>query len=348
LRPADRRWVVGGAAVLVAASGFTAVRLSRDDSPPRSHRPAAASPERPLSGERFGGNLPGAPEVVRLTRDGAVWTVLRRGRQTSLARLEGRLLHAVPLGGAEPTDLVGGFRRTSAYLAYSARRSVGRVRPDGTSGGHVAVPAEARDVALDRFGSLWFTDATHSALGVWDGRTLTEVAVHGRPRPQLDDIVLGGGGSAKLWFLDYRGRVGVMDPVGRVVRKFEVPGGRPSTGPSRLTGGLARSAWYTTSTGVGRVSEEGRSELVVPELPAPPGALTSGPDGNLWVAARRGPRLFRISPSGSVARYTIDVPADARLRDVTRDTRRGNLWIASARPRALLRVGLPELRSKMR
>jgi streptogramin lyase len=86
----------------------------------------------------------------------------------------------------------------------------------------------------------------------------------------------------------------------------------------------------------------------VRNLPAAPGALAGGPDGNLWVAARRGPRLFRISPSGLVASYTLDVPANARLRDLTRDTRHGTLWIACARPRALLRVALPELRSKLR
>jgi hypothetical protein len=88
--------------------------------------------------------------------------------------------------------------------------------------------------------------------------------------------------------------------------------------------------------------------VIVRTLPAAPGALAAGPDGNLWVVARRGPRLFRISPSGSVAGFTLDVPGNARLRDVTRDTRHGDLWIASARPRALLRVSLPQLRSKLR
>jgi hypothetical protein len=348
LRPADRRWLVGGAALLLAAGAFLAIR-SRDDEPVREPpRPAVAPPERALSGERFGGNLPGAPEIVRIARDASVWTVLRRGRHTSLARLRGRLLSDVPLGEVEPTDLVEGYRRTSPYLAYSARHGVGELRPDGTSADYTAVPGDASDVALDRFGSLWFTDRARSAVGVWDGRRLTELPVRRRPRPVLDDIVLGGGGSAKLWFRDYRGRVGLVDPVGRVMHIYNAPGGRPSPGPSRLTGSVARAAWYTTPRGVGLVTEEGGARVVVRRLPAAPGALSAGPDGNLWVAARRGPRLFRISPSGSVASYTLDVPANARLRDVTRDTRHGNLWIAAARPRALLRVALPELRSKLR
>jgi streptogramin lyase len=285
--------------------------------------------------------------VVRVARDGAVWTLLRRGDHTSLARLQGRVLVPVPLDGVEPTSLVEGYRRTSPYLAYSAHRSVGFLLRDGTRAAHATVPGDVRDVALDRFGELWFTDRARSALGVWDGRRLHELPVPSRHRPQLEDIVLGGGGSSKLWFLDLRGRIGLADPVGSGLRTFEARGQHASPGPSRLTGSFARAAWYTTQTGVGRVSEEGDSEKLV-RLPAAPGALAGGPDGNLWVLARRGPRLFRVSPGGSVTGFTLDVPHNARLRDLTRDTPHGVLWIACARPRVLLRVSLPELRSKLR
>ena len=118
-------------------------------------------------------------------------------------------------------------------------------------------------MALDRFGKLWFTDRARSALGVWDGRRLTELPVQRRPRPQLEDIVLGGGGSSKLWFLDLHGRIGLADPVGGGLRIYEAPGQHASPGPSRLTGSFARAAWYTTLTGVGRLSEEGDSEELV-------------------------------------------------------------------------------------
>jgi hypothetical protein len=344
---AGRGWVLGGAAVLAAAIAFTVARAGDDGSnPPAPARTQA--PARALTAGRFGGNLPGAPAVVRVGRDGTVWTILRRGTHSELARLEGRTLHALPMAGIEPTNLVEGYRRQSPYLAYAARSTVGSLRPDGSDAGHVTVPGDAWDVALDRFGALWFTNRARSSLGIWDGRRLSEVQVRARPRPQLADIVLGGAGSAKLWVLDYRGRVGLADPVGRVVRIFDTEGGRPVGGPSRLTGSFARAAWYTTSTGIGRVSEEGRSKVIVPSLPAAPGPLAGGPDGNLWVAARRGPWLFRVSPSGDVARFSLDLPPNAALRDVTRDNRRGALWIACARPRALLKVPVPELRSKMR
>jgi streptogramin lyase len=334
--------------VLIAAIVLTLARAGGDHPPTPPARHSAPPPYRALAAARYGGNLAGTPEVVRVARDDAVWVVIGENGHTRLARLEGRLLRELPLGGIEPTELVAGYGGTSPYLAYSAGRVVGALRRDGSDRGHTLVPGEARDVALDRFGTLWFTNRPRASLGTWDRRQYREVPVRTRPRPHLDDIVLQGGGSSKLWFLDSRGRIGLIDPTGGGVRIFKMKGGLPSSGPSRLAAGLAGATWYTTATGVGQISEQNGSRVFIKSLPGPPGALTGGPDGNLWVAARRGPWLFRISPSGAVTRYTLDLPRGARLRDVARDTPRGDLWLACARPPALLRVRIPELRSKLR
>ena len=344
---AGRRWVVGGGAVLVAAVAFTVAQAGSDESAAPAARPSAPPHDRALAAARYGGNMAGAPEVVRVGSDDRVWTLIRHDGHTRLARLQGRTLRELPLGGIEPTELVAGYGRMAPYLAYSAGRIVGALRRDGSERGHTVVPGEAGDIALDRFGTLWFTNRARASLGTWDRRRLTEVAVPTRPRPHLDEIVLQGAGSSKLWFLDYQGRIGLIDPTGGGVRMFKVKGGLPSRGPSRLTAGFAGATWYTTKTGLGQISEEGGSRVFIRSLPAPPGALTGGPDGNLWAAARRGPWLFRISPRGAVTRYTLDLPAGARLRDIARDTPRGDLWLACARPPALLRVRIPELRSKL-
>ena len=301
-----------------------------------------------LTAVRYGASA-GSPEIVRVARDDTVWTVIRRDGHSSLARVDGRELREVPLQGIEPRELVPGFGHASPYLAYAAGNTLGLLDRDGAELDRVVVPGEARDVALDRFGALWFTDRPSAALGRWDGRHVTAMRVSTRPRPRLDEIVLQGDGSSKLWFLDERGRLGLFDPIGGGgVRTFEAKGGVPSNGPSRLTANFARATWYTTREGVGRVTEQDGASAVLASLPAPPGALAGGPDGNLWVAARRGPWLFRISPARTVTRYRLDLPPDARLRDMARDTPRGDLWIACARPRALLKVQIPELRSKLR
>jgi len=347
LGAAGRRWVVGGGAVLIAAIAFTVARAGGDESAAPPARHSASPPDRALAAARYGANVGGAPEVVRVGSDDTVWTIIRKDGHTRLARLEGRMLSEVPLGGIEPTELVPGYGRLSPYLAYTAGGVVGALRRDGSDRGHTTVPGEASDVALDRFGTLWFTNTPRASLGTWDRRRLDKVDVPTRPRPRLDEITLQAAGSSKLWFLDARGRVGLIDPTGGGVRMIKLKGGRPSSGPSRLTAGFAGATWYTTTTGLGQVSEDG-ARVFIRSLPGPPGALTGGPDGNLWVAARRGPWLFRISPSGAVTRYTLDLPRGALLRDIARDTPRGDLWIACARPPALLRVRIPELRSKLR
>ncbi|HEX6653322.1 MAG TPA: hypothetical protein VF072_11310 [Thermoleophilaceae bacterium] len=347
---AERRWLVGGGAVLVAALVFTTVR-SGGDEPGRSApaRHVAGAPDRMLTAARYGGSFEGTPEIVRVARDDAVWVVVRRDGHRALARLDREELRDVSLYGTEPDELVPGFGHASPYLAYAAPGTVGLLDRDGVERNRVVVGHGARDIALDRFGSLWFTDRPNAALGRWDGRRVTETPVSTRPRARLDEIVLQGNGSSNLWFLDERGYVGLFDPIGGGgVRMFEAKGGMPSEGPSRLTASFERAAWYTTATGLGRATEQDGTSVVVPSLPARPGALAGGPDGNLWVAARRGPWLFRISPAHTVTRYALDLPRNARLRDIARDTPRGDLWIACARPRTLLRVRIPELRSKLR
>jgi hypothetical protein len=76
---------------------------------------------------------------------------------------------------------------------------------------------------------------------------------------------------------------------------------------------------YTTATGPGQISARGGSRVFIKSLPGPPGAS----------------RAARTATCGL-------------LRDIARDTPRGDLWLACARPPALLRVRIPELRTKLR
>jgi hypothetical protein len=337
-------WVLAGVVVLAGGATFALVRRGREEGA-RQAPPPTPLPERPLAAKRLSSSLPGRPSLVRVARDGVVWAVVSSSGERRLARLRGGILRPAPRAAAQVTDLVESGRRSAPYMAFGAGRTVGYLRPDGRVALSATVPGTVGDVAFDRFANVWFTDRSRSAVGVWDRRRVTELPVRRRPRPLLDDIALGQGG--RLWFLDDRGRVGTADPLGRILRLFSAPGGPPSPGPSRLGGGPSGGAWYTTRRSVGKVTERGRARIVLSRPSDPPGPVVSAPDGNVWVAARRGPRLFRLSPSGSVARFVLDVPADARFVDITRDARRGALWIAAARPRALLRVALPELRPKL-
>src|SRR4029079_9423915 len=97
---AGRLWVLGGAAVLLGAIAFTLVRTGADDSAAPTTTRTAPAPDRSLAAARYGANVAGAPEVVRVARDDAVWALVREGGHTRLARLDGRSLREIPLGDA--------------------------------------------------------------------------------------------------------------------------------------------------------------------------------------------------------------------------------------------------------
>jgi streptogramin lyase len=97
---------------------------------------------------------------------------------------------------------------------------------------------------------------------------------------------------------------------------------------------------------VWRVDAEGTARRMAAGLVPAPGPLVTGPDGNVWVAAGRGPVLLRLSPDGTPARFRLDLPAATRIEDLNRDRRRGALWVVTSPPRALLEVPLGDLRSQ--
>ena len=115
--------------------------------------------------------MAGAPEVVRVGSDDRVWTLIRHDGHTRLARLQGRTLRELPLGGIEPTELVAGYGRMAPYLAYSAGRIVGALRRDGSERGHTVVPgrpATSLSTASERSGSRT-ARAPRSARGTGAG-----------------------------------------------------------------------------------------------------------------------------------------------------------------------------------
>jgi streptogramin lyase len=58
---------------------------------------------------------------------------------------------------------------------------------------------------------------------------------------------------------------------------------------------------------------------------AEPGAITAGPDGNLWFTERRGLRIGRITPNGVVTEFSAGITGGSRPSDITVGPD-GNLW----------------------
>ena len=345
--PAARRATLGprrrGGAVV--GGRFAAARSGDGDSPTPGAPPVPAAPDRQLTGERSGATCParlrwcGWPATALFGRySGAVsaphWPACRV--EPPAGPTWGRGAHGTGRGlsAHEPLPgLLGQPQRGHPAAGRNARRSRHRAWGRSRCGSR-----SVRQALVHRPRPL-------STRG-WDGRRLTELPVSASPvrssRTSFSEAAAARSSGSSIFTAGSAWRT-----------RWGAGCGSTRPRPARQPGTVAahrelRPRGLVHDPDRGRpASEEGDSEELV-ELPAAPGALAGGPDGNLWVVARRGPRLFRVSPSGSVTGFTLDLPQDARLRDLTRDTPHGVLWIACARPRALLRVALPELRSKLR
>jgi hypothetical protein len=337
-RPDRVTWAWLATGTLLAVAGLlVASRGARIRSSPSAGAPI----ERRLAARRMEGPA-GAPGKVVVARDGVVWLVERVRGRAVLARLRGRHLEPHSLPVAPIADLTAGGPRDD-YLALAAGDCVGWVSPAGRLVGRRAT-GDAIDVAFDHVGRLWLSDRRHAALGVVAGPRDRPAEVRLPPDPGTALGTLARAGSGRLWFRAGPRRVGLVEPVTRTFRLLTVPADAPSLGPDRLTGGPGDGAWLTGGDAVWRVAADGAVRRMARGLVPAPGAIVAGPDGNVWVAAGRGPLLGRIAPDGTPARFRLDLPADTRIEDVNSDRRRGALWVATSRPRALLEVPLGDLR----
>jgi streptogramin lyase len=327
-------WVVAGLAL--TAAGL--VLLLRE--PAAARRPA---PDRQSLHARRVAVPSGTPGKVVVARDGEVWLAERSGGRAVLERLAGHRLVAGALPLPEVTDVTAGGPEEE-YLAVSAHREVAWLNRDGGLAGRRRVPGDAVDVSLDRVDRVWIADRGRRALGVTLGSPPRLEEVPLPPEASgLGAIVRAGNG--RLWFRAAPGLVGLIEPYGRTYRLFPVPAAAPSPGPDRLTAGPGDAAWLTGGDAVWRVDADGGVRRMAAGLVPAPGPLVTGPDGNVWVAAGRGPELLRLGPDGEAAVFRLDLPARTRIEDLNRDRRRGALWVATSRPRALLEVPLGDLRS---
>ena len=333
-RRATALWIVAG--LILVAAGL--VLLLRDPASVRQPSPIRRS----LHARRVA--VPaGTPGKVVVARDGEVWLAERSGGHAVLDRLAGRRLVARPLPLPEVTDVAAGGPEEE-YLAVSAHRQMAWLGRHGGMAGHRSVPGDAVDVTLDRVDRVWIADRGRRALGVTLGSPprLEEVAL---PREASGLGAIARAGSGRLWFRAAPGLVGLIEPYGRTYRLFPVPAGAPSPGPDRLTAGPGDAAWLTGGDAVWRVDTDGSVQRMAAGLVPAPGPLVTGPDGNVWVAAGRGPELLRLGPDGEAAVFRLDLPARTRIEDLNRDRRRGALWVATSRPRGLVEVPLGDLRS---
>jgi virginiamycin B lyase len=153
---------------------------------------------------------------------------------------------------------------------------------------------------------------------------------------RLGNVTTGPDGN--LWFTIMGSpdiEIGAMTRTGTMIGTWNT--GDLSNGvPPDIVTGPGSALWFTANADswIGRITTSGvitqfaAGDCGSRGLPVQPGAITVGPDGNLWYtidAPAHCPELGRMTPSGSVTMFTI--PAQATDVAAGPD---GNIWFTTA------------------
>lgn len=189
-------------------------------------------------------------------------------------------------GGETPTALTRG---PDGNVWFTAERpnTVGRISPAGdVTEFPVSAGSPPTAITAGPAGALWAVEPKAGRIGrITTGGGFREFRLPGdRTRP--DSIALGGDGN--LWFgEESKPRVGRITPAGKVTF-FPVP---TIEGTRSLISGPGGLLWFTAGDELGAISTSGVARWPTCLNAAcnfPPAALTTGPNGRIWVASEPG------------------------------------------------------------
>jgi virginiamycin B lyase len=245
---------------------------------------------------------------------------------------------SLPAPGAFPGRIVAG---PDGNLWFTAFPGLGSMTTSGAAVLTALTGSQARDLAFDKAGNLWFTEdlkigrraiegsiveftvpnggrperlAVASDGDVWFTETTDQRLVRMTPTGSFFEIqvsiypyAITSGPDSNLWVTESGDRIARVTPSGAIT-EFDVPGAsNQNSSAIDITTGPDGNLWFAEPYGVvGRITTEG----VISLFPLPRfqvgealGGVALGPDGNLWVTASSAAPL-EMFPVSSVARVT--------------------------------------------
>lgn len=237
------------------------------------------------------------------------------------------------LAGAQA--MVGAF-----ILGLAVNIGTSSVGPGAKAGPFslVAVPVAGivgtpTSITVTADGSLWFTDASPSAIGRIDA---AGAVTRSPTRLPWAPGVLTPRGDGGVWFTDPTGAgIGSVTPSGTSVSRGILARGSPRG----VVAGPDGNVWFTFAAEgggwIGRMSPAGEvTRFLLPPNRHDPGQIVAGPDGNLWFAMADG--LGRITPAGEIT--PVEVGATAITPTLTAGPDKA-IWFARNTPTGGTSVG---------
>jgi streptogramin lyase len=242
------------------------------------------------------------------------------------------------VSGPDPTGIAPGPDGNVWFTEFYGDK-IGRITPSGTIREFsVSNPfATPVGIALGADGNLWFTDPVSASVlrvtptGSFDAEVATAAAT------QLTDMIAGPAGI--LWFIGFdarttsNGMICALTPGLSFDEEYSItryPLGGVAFGPDG-------NVWFTApaTNSIARIVPRRPTpdlqaaipidlEVAIPTANSTPGALTVGPDGNLWFVEQSGNNIGRITTTGSITEFAIPT-AGANPQGITAGPD-GNVW----------------------
>ncbi|MFN8539220.1 MAG: SMP-30/gluconolactonase/LRE family protein [Thermomicrobiales bacterium] len=219
----------------------------------------------------------------------------------------GRIIESFPV--EEPGDILTG-PDGALWFTQGHKLSLGRITTDGQLS-HVMLPARysyPTAIAVGADGNLWVTGDAGFSGEIW--RVTPAGTVTSFPLPDgifLPQAIIAGP-DGNLWFAADM-TIGKITPGGQITT-YRLPGYREPLYdyltdeyvPGGLTVGADGNIWFTRPNNdflpskLGRITTSGViDEYPFPAVGSAPGAIVSGPVGNLYIAAHGIRQLIRVN-----------------------------------------------------
>jgi virginiamycin B lyase len=196
----------------------------------------------------------------------------------------------------------------NVWFTEPVNRRIGRITETGS---FVEFPVSAGPLAITAGpdGNLWFTEAGNAVGRISPDGLVAEFAAEGdNPYSVGEGITTGPDGA--IWFTGPGGRIRRITTAG-ATSEFVIPRFQAQE-LGGITSGPDGNLWFTESSApvggrgplpevppskIGRITPAGViTEFLLPNPFAYPRSITSGPDGNLWVAELYVNMIARVSP----------------------------------------------------
>jgi streptogramin lyase len=202
-------------------------------------------------------------------------------------------LHQIALSGSTWGVSTGPTGDRHVWVVQSGR--IARLDSSGVVADFVIPPLTwtgAGAIIAGPDNAMWFTEEGGAIGRITLTGEITLYPVTGKP------VAITVGPDASLWFADYTGSIGRIT-TGGAVTTFPAR----TSNPQQITAGTDGRLWYSsygasgvyamTITGTVTPYETGLSGWTAP-------AITSGPDGMIWVAGGFEDEVVRMAPTGDV------------------------------------------------